>query len=777
MTTMASNAAKRSTAAMTSEQDLVIAHPFGHHARVLAVAGSGKTTTLVHRIKHLTLDLGVDHQRIRVLMFNRFARQQFQDRMVAIGIPAHNQPTIHTFHSFAFHFIKEMMALGKLPGNLEFWLDEKEELIRLSVHRAITNLERSSQIEPEKIDPDEALQAIQLWKGSLIPPDRAGYRGTSGAPLVYAEFEKLRIEQRALTYDDFVPLTVSVLESEATIRNRYAAQTEHLIVDEYQDVNFGQQKLIELLAGRKADIMVVGDDDQTIHEWRGARPNYLIREYKSVFDNKPHVDYTLSRSFRFGPVIAQCAHNVICFNTTRVAKSLVANDMALEANLFVLESPAESQSGSNVELTRQVVSLVKDKQIPPKNIIVLCRMYAQLSGLQAEFLAHGVPFRVIGQRPFFERHEIRILLDYVRLALVIDQPVGGQEAHWLIGIFNKPTRYVRRADIERATNAARLRGWSTTQTLRAMLDDPNSPLNRSQRDRVTELLATLRETGRRITTEPELSAANLLRWLIQRIDYKAHFDEYYGRGEDAYDRQKTIDDFVGFAESLKLTAVPLLDYVDGLDTTLGVPEDQQIVMTTVFRAKGLEYDYVFIPDCTEGFMPCLNDTGIRTFDTHGIVEEPEPSEAIENERRLYYVAITRAKCEVYIGTAGAQSANDSLWSSAVLPSRFLDETQIEPAVQVMSALQRQVSGHAQGRSDIVTSVGRFASQRRLMESLLTQYLSRLGDIDLLTMLSGVMARAKEQPFAYRHAYTRGRAEEKGDRAAPNLHDAWSKTRY
>ena len=146
-------------------------------------------------------------------------------------------------------------------------------------------------------------------------PERAGTHTSSYLPLVYQEFEKLRRSENALTFDDFVPLAVSLLEHNPVVNQRNCQNVQYLIVDEYQDINYGQQRLIELLAGVQADVMVVGDDDQTIYEWRGARPNYILNDFAQVFQNKPVLDYRLSRSFRFGPLIAQCASNVISWNT------------------------------------------------------------------------------------------------------------------------------------------------------------------------------------------------------------------------------------------------------------------------------------------------------------------------------------------------------------------------------------------------------------------------------------------------------------------------------
>jgi len=286
---------------LTQEQLSVVHHPLDQHARVLAVAGSGKSTTMAYRIQHLVNHYGVRPGSIQILMFNSQARKQFSAHLDKIGLSETQQPLVHTFHSFSFHVINEMIKRGYLPPNTRFWLGDKTELIWLTVKRAITKLEKDKHLPPDAVDPEDALNTIGLWKSTLIPPERAGSHSSPYLPLVYTEFEKQRLAAFALTFDDFIPLAVDILESDAHAHQRWCGDLRFVIVDEYQDVNFGQQRLIELLVGDNADVMVVGDDDQTIYEWRGARPSYISKDFPKVFDAQPVLDYRLSRSFRFGP--------------------------------------------------------------------------------------------------------------------------------------------------------------------------------------------------------------------------------------------------------------------------------------------------------------------------------------------------------------------------------------------------------------------------------------------------------------------------------------------
>jgi len=156
---------------LTKEQQAVVYHPLGRHARVLAVAGSGKTTTMVHRVKHLVMDLGVPPSKICILMFNKLARFQFKEKLDALQIPAHLQPQVNTFHSFSFHILGQLIAKGLLPGTTQIWVGDKEEMARRTVHAAIQALEQRNGMASDDsgLDVDEVMEAISLWKGSLIP--------------------------------------------------------------------------------------------------------------------------------------------------------------------------------------------------------------------------------------------------------------------------------------------------------------------------------------------------------------------------------------------------------------------------------------------------------------------------------------------------------------------------------------------------------------------------------------------------------------------------------
>jgi len=709
---------------LTPEQKLVVNHPFGQHARVLAVAGSGKSTTMAYRIKYLIQEGGIQSDCIMALMFNSLARKQFNAHLEKAGVSI--KPPVHTFHSFSFQVIHRAMQCELLPASTQFWLSDKEELIWLMVKRAINNLEKSKKIPSEMIDPELALNTIQLWKGALIPPHRAGSTASEYLPLVYDEFERLRQIEQILTFDDFIPVTVSLLETNSHIAQRYTQNLQHLIVDEYQDINFGQQQLIELLAGKQADVMVVGDDDQTVYEWRGARPNYILNDFTKVFDNKPIQDYKLSRSFRFGPLIAQCAANLISNNLNRLEKPLIASQPSQYGFIHVITGGQNEAK----ELTEQITALVNGDHVPKKEIIVLARLYAQLDHLESEFLNRKIPYRVEGQEPFFKRQEIKALLDYLRLALVYDRPINDQSGDWLINIVNKPSRMLSRMVISKIISEAKYHRWTMKQLIDETVNQSELGLSSNQIHQFTHLNSLLSDVHDKINSG--ISAGAVLDWLIQTLDYLTYFNNYYGPGEHADEKKYAVLNFVRYVSSLDVTPIALLDHIQHLETTQGKSDDDLIVFTTIFRTKGLEYDFVVLPQCEDGLLPYLKSDLSAVYDKQKLVNEWQLSPKLESERRLFYVALTRARKGVLVGIS-------------TKPSQFLGELQLHETEAIMSTVQHLASGDRQAEQILKRDLQDNHSHPLVLSNLLSGYLPDMGKTKLVQNI-------QNQPILLRNLY-------------------------
>ena len=774
---------------LTEEQEAIIHHPLGRHARVLAVAGSGKTTTMVYRVRYLVMDLNQDPRHIRVVMFNRLAREEFGKKLADAIFEVGKRPKVLTFHALAFQMRSDAEKRGLIPRNTELWVSDKEELALICVHRAIDSLMKEGIVEDD-VDPQEALDAIGLWKASLIPPEHAGHRTNPDLPLVYRRFEEFREEKRALTFDDFVPKALELMESHPTFKQRWINRLDPLIVDEYQDINYGQQQLIRLMAGTRADVMVVGDDDQTIYEWRAARPHYILRGFRQDFANKPVVDYQLSHSFRFGPLVAQAAYNTIKFNEKREPKPLVAHDACQVTEITILTDESEQSTQVAFEMAQEVVTLVTKMKVPPKKIAVLGRTFVQMEGLQTVFIERKIPFRVLGMSPFFERDENRTLIDYIRLALAWDELAnalrpwreereaddeesaqsrsprryrlrGGrgpysEAVRTVLAVANTPSRMLPRIMLQQAIERGGRQGVSLGASLEALLDVSESPLLAERRETLQELVDFLRRIAERVANEPGLKAGDMLNWIVDHTGYEAHFARYHGEGTASIERMASVCNFVNFASRTRKAVLPFIEYLRSLDTTQGLEIDNVITMTTVHRTKGLEFEYVFIPDCVEGHMPVhlVDDVGV--YDTEGIVPDLPASPALESERRLFYVAVTRAIKGLYIGTSVPPQAGMQSQSLHPLPSRFLEEIQLKPTRALVQAVQRALSADSERigeqRTELAKALSQLDGYRMLVDYVLTYYSSGTQPQEGMEEIRKLRSSISEMPFEYEREY-------------------------
>ena len=657
----------------TREQKAIIRHA-GGHARVLAVAGSGKTTTLGLRIQHLIEKKGCHPRRIRVLTFNRLASVQFADKLSILGIRGKNAPFVSTFHSFAYQFVQMAMRNGLLPEG-EFWMGQAEEQSRRLLLRTQRDLVKKKKIPEDHVDVEKALEAISLWKGALIPPERAGYVGNPYLPLVYKHYEQQRQACKAYTFDDFIPMVVGLLASHEKLKKQWCGRLNHLIVDEYQDVNVGQQRLMELI-GTGAEVMVVGDDDQTIYEWRGARPDYILDRFETAFPDKPTQTYTLSYSFRFGSKIANCAYNAIRRNQGRMDKKLQAHNKRKKSQVVLIESKGDHRGSGHHKMAKALKRLIEKDKVQPSEIWVLGRMYAQLSIFESQCLATGIPYKVLGGAPFFKRSEVQKILDYLRVVLALNDPITPAIESCFLSISNTPNRYLKRSFVASTLRKARKEGYSIRYYLQGLLDELDPKVEKKKERAIRDLSWVLEKAhsflGARTPAASRMDAGRIMKWIVLNVDYEEHFRNYYGDGEDAFERMETLRNFTDFAQSLNLGPHEFLEHMKTLDSRQGAKEEELITMTTVHKTKGLEFDYVFIPSCQEGYMPCLLEERISTYDTAGDVKEAAPSDSIEGERRLFYVALTRARKAVYIGTKYPDEEKEE---EASIPSRFITEMQ------------------------------------------------------------------------------------------------------
>jgi DNA helicase-2/ATP-dependent DNA helicase PcrA len=670
------------TILLTSEQQAILKHPRGAHARILAVAGSGKTTTMAQLVK-TKLAAGMSHRAMIVLMFNSNMRAEFTQKLIQLGLPATAHPDVHTFHSYARQVLDAAMKRGLMPTYQMQWGDGS---VRFEVKKIISELARRTNTTNDQLDTDEALSAIGLWKSELIPPDHNRARSTGNAKLVdvYLAFEERRHQELQMTYDDWIPKVVELFDANPSFRADMTDRFGFVVIDEYQDVNYGQQRMIEHVAGQNADIVVVGDDDQTIYEWRGARPDFILRVFADTFAGKKVIDYTLSRSFRFGPIIAQTALNVIRNNTMRMPKKLTAHDIHRNTTIHIV-SESGSPNDPDDDLCERLAQTLKDLK-DWSSVVVIGRTYSQLQSLEAACLKRRIPYYVEDQQPFFKRDELLVFLDYIHCGMRFHTGLDGLTIKALENILNRPNRMLKKSHFSAGLQEAQLRG----HTIQELFNRLAAGALQSSSSHTYRALAALLEQIH-LRALHGASAGDVLQLIYDTAGFAAHLLAFYGNSEEAYEHINRITQFIGYARSTNLPVTQITPHIQTLNSRGSGDPTREVRFTTVYKTKGLEFDHVFVPRCHEGFLPVTLGNGLRVYDaqkgTAPIVATPD---SIQNERRLFYVALTRAKRTAFLGISANEYADEGNGSNQKRrkpeQSRFLGEMALYRTAQIFDTL-------------------------------------------------------------------------------------------
>ncbi|MFN5497821.1 MAG: ATP-dependent helicase [bacterium] len=654
---------------LTDEQRAVVEARDDAHLTVLAVAGSGKTTTMVHRLAELAIR-GVPPAQMRAVMFNKAAQLSFESRLAATGVDT-RALRVQTWHALAFGIVRHLEDVGAVA---RMPLVTDGGAVLRTVGDAIREEFAERAEHPEEDDGRDAescLEAIREWKSMLVAPADAGHADDEFLVGVYARFEKRRNTEGFRTFDDLVVDSVRALERDPA-RLGLSDRFEHLVVDEFQDCDHAQFRLLSLLAGSRARVTVVGDDDQTIHEWRGARSAFIRGEFAKRFTAHPHETFTLSTSFRFGPDLAAAAERVIAASDTRVPKRIIAADPDQDTQLVAI-----TESGAEPRALDPLVARLGEllaSGTPARAIVVLGRSWAQLLAMEWRMLAAEIPFAMDEHAAFAEDPSLSLLLSYARAARTLRVPLDadsdGELAKNASRILNRPFRGLSRKGMDMLLRDAQRDGL----TLGDLCFDDDlhvmAGFHGGARKELKALGNTLLKAHRRATEEA--GAAPAIRVLRSEIGFEEALSAHRSAAsvQECLRAYEVLEDF---ARAARCQLGELETRLAEVDTTQGRAREDCVRVTTIHRVKGLEWDYVFVPECDEGWMPLPGDEESGCFakrDAHATLER---SPAVESERRLFYVAITRARtaCFVSCGDEEARSRflRDALQPAAAKPRR------------------------------------------------------------------------------------------------------------
>jgi len=645
---------------------------------VLAGAGSGKTRVLTTRIAHLVEHHGVDPKHILAVTFTNKAAGEMRER---IGRLLGEEPVgmwCGTFHSVGARMLRSAAHLvGRSPSFTIYDEDDATGVIKRIMERL--------RISAKDHSPRAVLDAISDAKNALVSATEyetlAHDAHSRAVAPVYAELETTLRQANAVTFDDLLVLPVRILEQHEQHRRQYRDRFRFVLVDEYQDTNRAQYRFIKLIGGEHGNVMVVGDDDQSIYGWRGADIRNIL-DFEKDFPAAAVV--RLEENYRSTPQILEFANVAISPNTERRGKTLRSTrpggervtvvgslDDRDEADYIVEEISARRGSPGGRDASRSLGA-----GLTLRDFAILYRTNAQSRALEEALRRRGFAYRLVGAVRFYDRREIRDLMAYLKL---VANPNDDEAFRRAIAV---PKRGIGDTSIDSLAAAARTeRVPLLAAAVRPDLVASLRPAARTTLADFAALIGRLREAAR------ESAVDELLRDLIDAIRYGEHLKTE----PDVQDRLDNVRELVeGAAEVVveeggEVGLTPLDHFLQRATLVTGAdaldPSADAVTMMTMHNAKGLEFPVVFIAGMEDGLFPLS-----RAFDDPPMLEE---------ERRLFYVGITRAEQKLYLTHARSRRRNGELMNS--IPSSFLKTIPIgmveERATLKLRATGRTVMPH------------------------------------------------------------------------------------
>lgn len=619
---------------------------------ILAGAGSGKTKTLTHRVAYLIAQHHIAPEHILAVTFTNKAAREMRERLWHLlgdisqqEAPRSFMPWMGTFHSICVRLLRIEGENIEVPRNFVI-IDEAD---RLSF---IKTAMKDLGISEKSYAPRSIASAISGAKNDGLGPaeyaEHAKLPAQQAAADVYPRYERLRKNAAALDFDDLLLETVRLLTTVPEIRDKWRTRFAHIMIDEYQDTNAVQYKLIKLLVNDDQNLCVVGDDWQSIYSWRGADFTNILNFER---DFPGAVIVKLEQNYRSTQAILDAAHQVITKNKQRSDKALWTDKTGGQPVQVVHVSSELHEAEAVVTRIRSSVDL---RLRSYDDYAVLYRTNAQSRAIEEAFIRYGIPYKLVGGTRFYDRKEIKDIIAYLRL---LYQP---SDRASFLRIANVPTRGLGPTSVEKFLAWRDSTSMAIIDALEAAdLCSVVTPKARVALVGLGEALAKLRDH----TAEMELS--ELIETLIKRIDYLKYLDDGTPQAEE---RQENVKELV--SDARERTGLDLGSYLEEValisDLDTADAREPAVTLMTLHAAKGLEFPCVFMIGMEESIFP----------HSRALYDVSE----MEEERRLCYVGMTRAREELYLLTASSRLIFGQRMYNT--PSRFLGEieaTEVAPA--------------------------------------------------------------------------------------------------
>jgi len=626
---------------------------------VLAGAGSGKTRVITYRIANLVLAHGVEPWRILAVTFTNKAAGEMRERLERLLGPSAGEAWISTFHATGARILRRDGEIIGLPRSFVIY-DEADQLAEMK------RVMKAAGVDPKLVDPRKVLHRIDDAKNHGRTPDdlakRPGWDELSRVtPDLYRRYQKALAGAGAADFGDLLSRLVELFEKAPDVLQKYRARFQHVLVDEFQDTNQVQYRLLKMLAGDGRGLCVVGDDDQAIYRWRGADVSNLL----TFPDDFPGAEVVkLERNYRSSQVILDAAHAVIRQNRNRMDKRLWTDSSGgAPLELFVARDER-----SEAERVADMVRASLQRGVDPLEIAVFYRTNAQSRVLEEAFRFGRIPYVIVRGRSFYERAEVKDLAAYLRLAL---NPLSNADA---LRVINKPARGIGDTTVGRVEAAAAAWGVSIVDACR---QGPQVPGLAAAAQRKVQAFAQLVDRLARLAGS-EASAGEVAEAALRESGME---EAFLADGTDeSMDRLDNVRELVGAAREWdeswepspdpEEAATPLAAFLEQI-ALLGDADEKtagpKVALMTLHASKGLEFEEVFLTGMEETVFPHVRSIREAEGGDDG-VGDPE---GLAEERRLCYVGFTRAKRRLVLSLANCRALFGELKFNE--PSRFLGD--------------------------------------------------------------------------------------------------------
>lgn len=605
---------------------------------VMAGPGSGKTRVLTQRVAYLISTMGVRPYHLLAVTFTNKAAREMENRVVDLIGDNMRGITLGTFHAICARILRR--EAEHLPFKSNFVIFDADDQVNL-VKRAILDLN----LDEKRYRAPGIHASISNAKNELILPDEFPTRNYRDevTKRVYKRYQEMLLTNNGLDFDDLLLWTAKLLEENQAVRDKYARRFEHILVDEFQDTNLAQYRLLKYLASFHNNIFVVGDTDQSIYRWRGADYRNVLRFQEDFPDSQVIL---LEQNYRSTQIILDVAMAVIDRNPYRTPKRLFTERGSGE-KVTLHETYDDRVEAAFIVDT--IASLIKRQQAQPGDFAIMYRTNAQSRLLEEAFLQAGLGYKLVGAQRFYGRREIKDIIAYLRLVHNQNDEIS------LTRVINVPTRAIGDKTYLTLRTLAQSSGVGPGAMILELASNPDAPEHKALTGRAGTALARFGSLLLNwLAMKESYPPLALMDRILEDTDYHSYIDDGTDEGHDRWENVMELRRLAAEYQEQGLEAfleqVALVSDQDTLDANARVP-----TLLTLHAAKGLEFPVVFIIGLNDGTLPHS-----RSFE--------DPEEMME-ERRLLYVGITRAKDRLYLVYTQNRSAYG--YAEPVEPSRFL----------------------------------------------------------------------------------------------------------